>query len=196
MTLNKLLIAGVAASMTATLAAPAFAGSADAAPATPDVIPAPAPVVADGDWTGAYGGLSVGFGDVTAGTDAGDGATYGLSLGYDQDFGQWVLGAGIDYENADITLGGNEVDNTARLKLRAGYDLGQGLLYATAGAVRMDVASVGDDTGYFAGVGYEHMITDQVSVGGEVLLNKIDNFAGTGDDLEATTVAAKVNFRF
>jgi len=196
MTLNKLLIAGVAASMTATLAAPAFAGSADAAPTAPDVIPAAAPTVADGNWTGAYGGLSVGYGDVTAGANSGDGATYGLSLGYDQDFGQWVLGAGLDYENTDITVDGNDIDNTARLKLRAGYDLGQGLVYATAGAVRMDVAGVGDDNGYFAGVGYEHMLTDQVSVGGEVLFNKIDNFAGTGDDLEATTAAAKVNFRF
>lgn len=192
MTLNKLLIAGVAASIAA---APAFAGSADPAPATPDVA-APVSVLPDQDWTGGYVGLSAGIANLDADGTTADGPVYGLSAGYDLDLGDWVVGAGLDYERNDVTIGTDTLENTTRLKLRAGRDLGQGLIYATAGAARMETADLGDDNGYFAGVGYEHMITDQISVGGEVLYHLAEDFAGTGDDLENTTVNAKVNFRF
>lgn len=192
MTLNKLLIAGVAASIAA---APAFAGSADPAPATPDVA-APVSVLPDQDWTGGYVGLSAGIANLDADGTTADGPVYGLSAGYDLDLGDWVVGAGLDYERNDVTIGTDTLENTTRLKLRAGRDLGQGLIYATAGAARMETADLGDDNGYFAGVGYEHMITDQISVGGEVLYHLAEDFAGSGDDLENTTVHAKVNFRF
>lgn len=192
MTVTKLMIAGVAATLTA---APAFAGSIDAAPADP--IPTPVQVVdTTGDWTGGYVGLNLGYADLEADGNSGDGNFYGLSAGYDQDLGNWVVGGGIDYDQLDIGLGGSDVENALRLKLRAGYDLGSGLVYGTAGAVRIDVEGVGDDTGFFVGAGYEHKVTEQVSLGTEVLYHKVNDFNNSGSDVEATTVAAKVNFRF
>ncbi|MCG7495114.1 outer membrane protein [Thalassobius sp. Cn5-15] len=192
MTLNKLILTGVVATLTA---APAFAGSADPAPVDPTPEPVSlAPVAAP--WTGGYVGLNLGYADIEAGALDADGGFYGLSAGYDYDLGDWVIGGGIDYDRLDIDLGGNDVESAARLKVRAGYDLGDGLLYGTAGAVRIDVDTLGDDTGYFIGAGYEHRVTDQVSVGGEILYHEVDDFNGSGVDVEATTIAAKVNFRF
>lgn len=196
MTATRLSLAAIGAAL---IAAPALAGSPTPPPADPVI--APAPVVPAGtDWTGAYGSLNLGYADVStsgAATLSGDGMIGGLSLGYDYDFGNVVLGAGLDYDLADIDVGGADtLESVARLKLRAGYDMGRGLLYATGGAARATLANLGDDTGYFAGVGYEHLITDNVSVGGEVLYHAFDDFNGSGIDVEATTVAAKVNFRF
>ncbi|WP_323783751.1 outer membrane protein [Thalassovita sp.] len=197
MTVKRLSLATMGAAL---IAAPALAGSPVAPPAEP-VITTPAPVVSTGgDWTGAYGGLSLGYGDVsTTGTStlSGDDVIGGLSLGYDYDFGQFVLGAGLDYDVSNIDLNGTDtLDSIGRLKLRAGYDLGRGLIYATGGVAQASLASMGDDTGYFAGIGYEHMLTDNISVGGEVLYHAFDNFNGSGTDVEATTASAKVNFRF
>ena len=119
---------------------PAFAGSASA-PAPDPVVsapaPAPAPAPASPDWTGGYVGGQLGYGNVDTnapGVD-GDGAIGGLVMGYDYDFGQWVAGAGLDYDWADIGLGaGNPtVENVLRVKLRGGYKLGNGLLYGTGG---------------------------------------------------------------
>ena len=195
MTAKRLSLAAIGAAL---IAAPALAGSPAPAPADPVIAPAPA-MPAGADWTGAYAGLSLGFADVStsgAATLSGDGMIGGLSLGYDYDLGNVVLGAGLDYDIADIDLGADTLESVARLKLRAGYDMGQGLLYATGGAARASLSGLGDDTGYFAGIGYEHLITDTISVGGEILYHAIDDFNGSGTDVEATTVAAKVNFRF
>ncbi len=196
MNVKRLSLATLGAAL---IAAPAFAGSPTPAPVEPMIAPAPV-VSTGGDWTGAYGGLSLGYADVSSSGGAalsGDDFIGGLSLGYDYDFGQFVLGAGIDYDISDIDLGGGEkMEGIGRLKLRAGYDMGQGLLYATGGLARTSLAGLGEDNGYFAGIGYEHMITDKVSVGGEVLYHAFDNFNGSGTDIETTTAAAKVNFRF
>ncbi len=149
-----------------------------------------------GDWTGGYGGIELGYGDVTANPGAsGDGALYGLTAGYDYDFGSWVVGAGIDYDWADITVGGTDIDSIARLKLRAGYDTGPGLVYGLVGGARAYTAA-GDDSGWLVGVGYEHMITNNVSLGGELNYHQFDNFAGTGSDIEATTLQLRTTFRF
>ncbi|MDQ2094389.1 outer membrane protein [Rhodalgimonas zhirmunskyi] len=192
MKLKALALASVAASA---IALPAFAGS--PVPADPDpVVPAPVvPVAVSGDWTGAYGGLSLGYADVSTTGASDTNAIYGLSMGYDYDMGNWVLGGGLDYDWTDINLGAANVDNVARLKLRAGYDMGNGLLYGTGGVAKA-YSSIGDDNGWFAGVGYEHMLTQNVSLGGEVLYHQFDNFAGTGNDIDATTIALKTNFRF
>ena len=179
------------------MATSALAGSL-ADPVVEPIIEAPAPYVAPlSDWTGAYGGLSLGYADIsTSAGDQGEGATYGATLGYDYDFGNFVLGGAVDYDFADIDVGGTTVENLARLKLRAGYEMGRGLLDATGGAAQASLANRGEDTGYFAGIGYEHMLTDKVSIGGEVLYHAFDDFNGSGIDVEATTAAAKVNFRF
>lgn len=184
---------------TSVLAAPAFAGSADPAPMEP-VIEAPAPVAMTmgRDWTGAYGGLQLGYADVDAGTGlTGDDMIGGLTAGYDWDFGNYVLGVGLDADLADLDVGtgGLALERVYRLKLRGGYDLGNGLIYATAGGAGADVDGLGYDTGYFIGAGYEHMVTESISLGGEVLYHEFDNFKNTAD-IEATTFQVRANYRF
>ncbi len=157
---------------------------------------AAAGVASAGDWTGGYGGIQLGYGDFSANPGPSDsGAVYGLTLGYDYDMGNWVIGGGLDYDWTDITLGAVSVDNVARLKLRAGYDTGPGLIYGVVGGARAYTA-IGDDSGWLAGAGYEHLITNNVTVGGEVLYHNFNNFAGTGSDIEATTVQLRTTFRF
>ena len=179
-----------------TLSGPALAGS--MAPVTDPVVPAPIPL--SQEWTGPYIGVELGFGDVTASSPnaqlGGDGMLYGITLGYDRDFGNWVLGLAIDYDRTDISLGGTDVDSIARLKLRAGVDLGDGLLYAVAGGARAETSVLGSDTGWTAGVGYEHRLSEHWSLGGEALYHEFKNFNGTGIDVDGTTVAIRALYRF
>lgn len=166
----------------------------------PVYAPAPTPVSTDGDWTGFYGGLQVGKTDIDSdsGLLDGDDTSYGVHAGYDYDFGRFVLGGELDYDKTDIELGGGaaNVDSVARAKLKAGYDFGNTLVYATAGAARADT-SVGDETGPFAGLGVTYKVTDRYTVGGEVLKHQFDDVNGTaGNDLDATTISLRGSMRF
>lgn len=186
---------------TALMAAPAFAGNIQE-PAAEPVIAAPvAPSVPTSpNWTGFYGGAQLGYGNVDtdlAGIN-GDGLIGGLIAGYDYDMGNnWVIGAGVDYDFADIDLGpAATLENIFRAKARAGYKIGNGLLYGTGGYAWADTDNVGDDDGYFIGAGYEHMLTQNLSLGAEVLYHQFDDFGTTGTDVEATTVQARASLRF
>ena len=150
-----------------------------------------------GDWSGFYGGIQLGRLDVD-GTGAADGddTTFGLHAGYDYDFGQFTFGGEIDTDFGDVDLGGAAtVDNVTRLKLRAGYDLGRTLIYATGGAARVDT-SLGGETGEFLGLGVAYQITDQFVLGGELLEHRFDDIAGSGVDADATSLNVRGSFRF
>lgn len=180
---------------------PALAGSATPPEPEPMIAaPVPAPAPASPDWTGAYVGGQIGWGnvDTNAAGVSGDDVIGGLIAGYDYDFGQWVVGGGLDYDWADIGLGaGNPtLENVMRLKARAGYKIGNGLLYGTGGWAQADTDLLGDDDGYFVGAGYEHMVAQNVSLGGEVLYHEFDNFGPSTIDVEATTVQLRGTFRF
>lgn len=182
---------------TSLLASAAFAGN--LADPVIETVAAPVytPAFTAGDWTGAYGGLNLGYGDVDAtGAADGDDTTYGLHVGYDYDFGRFVLGGEFEYDKADIDLNGAaEVDSVMRLKLRGGYDFGRTLVYATAGAAKLET-SIGDDTGEFFGLGVAYKVTDSFTVGGEVLEHRFDDIGGTGVDADATTFNLRGSFRF
>jgi opacity protein-like surface antigen len=163
--------------------------------------PAPVAMTMGRDWTGGYAGLQLGYADVeasdaTGASTSGDDVIGGFTAGYDWDFGNFVLGAGLDADIADLSVGAATLERVYRLKVRGGYDLGNGLLYATAGGAGADVDGLGYDTGYFVGAGYEHMVTDTISLGGEVLYHEFDDFKGTGTDIEATTFQIRANYRF
>ncbi|PVA09393.1 porin family protein [Pelagivirga sediminicola] len=234
----KYLLSATAAS--ALLAGTAFAGNIESAPMEPVIAPAPAPVFTSPNWTGFYAGGQLGYADISgSGTgfagdrdgdgvddnvDAdgfpipfgfsanGDGMIGGLTVGYDYDMGDWVVGAAADYDWTDISVGGLALDDDDiaigygttiesiwRAKLRAGYKLGNGLLYATAGYAQADTKDWGNTDGYFVGAGYEHMVTQNISLGGEILYHEFDNFSGVNVpdyDIEATTAQVRATFRF
>lgn len=182
-------------------AAPAFAGNTTPAPAdTPVSAPvAPAPTNVGPDWTGFYGGAQLGYGDVdtnVSGSD--DGVIGGLTAGYDYDLGNFVVGGGLDYDFADIGVANNAatLENVFRAKVRGGYKLGDGLLYATGGYAQAETDTLGSDDGYFIGAGYEHMITQNFSMGGELLYHEFDDYNSTAVDVEATTLQVRGTFRF
>ena len=193
----------------ATLATPlaAFAGG-PVAPAAEPYVEAPIVVTttrADGDWSGFYAGGQLGYGNVTSGGAGLDGndAIGGVHAGYRYDLGRAVLGGELDYNMANIELGtgggANTLDSVARLKLMAGADLGRALVYVTAGAAYADATLGGasaSGNGYFAGIGMDYQLSETWTVGGELLGHRFDDFDGTGVDLEAATLQAKVAYRF
>lgn len=192
-----------AALATLAIASPALAGGPVEVAPEPTVAPvyvAPASL----DWTGFYAGAQLGYADIDSNGDGldGDGALGGIHAGYRWDFGQYVAGAEVDYDTASIDLGttaGDTLDDVARLKLMGGAEFGNSLIYATAGAARASATIGGDgfsDNGWFIGAGVDVAVSDRWTVGGEVLQHKFDDFDGTGVDLDATTVKAKVALRF
>ncbi|WP_435310400.1 outer membrane protein [Primorskyibacter sedentarius] len=205
MSASKLSFAAALAATTA-IAAPAFAGSLDntlseAEPAAPVVVTAPAPVY---DWTGPSIGAQVGFGDIetdNAGGVEGDGGLYGLRAYYDYDFGNYVVGGGLQYDEADIDVdGAATLDKVFRAGLRAGVDLDRTFLYGTGGYAKAfteeDAVDLGDSNGYFVGLGAEHFVTEKVTIGGEVLYHEFDDFEIDDVEASATTATISVNYRF
>jgi len=190
----------------ALVAAPALAGGlSDPVVEAPVAVPTPAPVYVAPDWTGAYAGGQIGLGTVTAEggnfDEDGDGFLAGLHAGYNHDFGQFVLGGEIDIDLGELSIGDGDdkIDQVARLKLRAGYDLGRTMVYATAGGAAANAEIGGteySDTGAFAGLGVSHRINDNYVAGGEVLFHQFDDFDDTGIDVDATTASARVSFQF
>lgn len=139
----------------------------------------------------------MGYADID-GTGAADGSggTYGVHGGYNYDFGQFVLGGEVDYDKLDIDLGGAATaDSVARLKLKAGYDLGKTLIYATAGAANVDT-SIGSETGEFYGLGVAYKVNDRFTMGGEVLEHSFDDIGGTGTEADATTFTLRGSYNF
>lgn len=188
------------------VASPALAGGLnDPAPMpAPAPVPAPAPMPVSADWTGFYAGGSLGYADVTGSTTLGDdvnGLTFGAHAGYDYDFGSIVLGGELDLSGADITddVSGLEVDSVARLKLRAGYDAGDFLPYFTAGAAHLTTSGAIDDsdTGYFYGIGGDYRVGGgNMRIGAELLQHRFEDYAGSGIDVDATSLGARVSFEF
>ncbi|MCE6953179.1 porin family protein [Cereibacter sphaeroides] len=188
------------------LAAPAFAGGPMEVPVEPVIEPAPVVVAPTIDWTGFYAGGQLGYGDI--GADGapvdldGDGWIGGLHAGYRHDFGSAVIGAEAAYDWASIDFGdeGNgELDDVMRLKLLAGGKIGRGLLYASAGAAWADASALGEDlsdNGYFYGAGYDYLVNDNWIVGAEILQHEFDDFDDSNIDIDATTVQARVSYRF
>ncbi len=189
--------------MAAVAASPALAGGL----ADPVVEPALQPVAAapvaraNGNWGGFYAGGQLGYGTGDADGDDFDGGLLGAHVGYNFDLGGYVLGVELDGDLGKLELdsGFGEIDQVIRLKGRAGVDLGQTMLYGTAGVARARVDTGGGslrDNGYFGGVGVDYAVTDSVIVGGELLYHQFDDFDGTGVDADATSLRAKVSFRF
>ena len=168
----------------------------------PVIAPAPAPAFSSPNWTGFYAGGQLGYAIIDTNLPDVDGEDLigGLTAGYDYDLGDWVIGAGFDYDWADVSIAPTvDVESIWRAKLRGGYKLGGGLLYATTGYANADTNIIGDEDGYFVGAGYEHLITQNISLGGEVLYHEFNGFNSGppgGVEVKATTAQARATFRF
>lgn len=199
---RKLLMSATLIATTLAMS-PAFAGGPTEPVPEPIVAPVIIPVAAGGDWTGGYVGAQLGYANVTSGGAGldGNGAIGGVHAGYRYDFGTAVVGAELDYDlaNVDLDAPNSSLDNVARLKVMAGADLGRTLLYGTVGGAYAN-ATVGgadlSDNGYFAGIGADYALTEQWSVGGEVLAHRFNDFDGSGVDLKATTATLRASFNF
>lgn len=151
------------------------------------------------DWTGFYVGGQIGNANVDTSLMGVDGSDVigGLIAGYDYDLGTWVIGGGIDYDWSDTDLSGAAtVERVFRLKAHAGYKINDGLLYGVGGYADAETDTLGSSDGWFLGAGYEHRVTDQISVGGEILYHEFDDFNNTGIDVDATTIQLRATFRF
>ena len=186
------------------------AGAAVAGGYTPPVVEeAPvvvAPIAVDGDWTGFRAGVQLGFGsaelkpagNVTTGFDE-DLKSYGLHVGYDHDFGQFVLGGELDYNKLDIDNVDDKADLT-RLRLRAGYDMDRFMPYVTLGAARISGDYLGTnikETAATYGIGAEYKATDNITVGGEYTYQKwkdVDDISKL--DLDAGMFQLRASYRF
>ena len=195
----------IASSFAAMPVAPAFAGGPTTAAPEPVISPAAEPYVAPGiDWSGAYVGGQIGYVDTntTGGALDGYGMIGGVHAGYRWDMGTFVAGVEMDHDAAKVDLGptpGDTLDAVTRLKLTAGTEMGDALLYGALGGAHAS-ATVGGadltDNGYFLGAGVTYALTDSLTLGGEVLQHQFNDFDGSGVDLDATTVTARVGFRF
>jgi outer membrane immunogenic protein len=189
----------------AALTAPAFAGGPTAVVDEPAIVPVTEAYVAPGlDWSGAYVGAQLGYGDVDSNGAGLDGNDWfgGLHAGYRWDLGNWVAGTELSYDATNIELGavaGNELSDVLALKLQAGREIGNSLVYGSLGAARAN-ATVGGvdlrDTGFVYGLGFDYAVNDRWTVGGEVTQHDFNDFDGTTVDFDATTVKAKVGLRF
>lgn len=188
---------------TIALTAPAFAGGPVAVADEPMIAPVAQASVAPGlDWTGGYVGAQLGYGDVDSSdvTMEGYGWLGGVHAGYRWDLGNWVAGTELTWDTTDIDLGTTgSLDDVMALKLTAGREIGNSLVYGALGVAQAN-ATVGtadaSDNGIVFGVGFDYAVNDRWTVGGEVLEHQFNNFDGLGVDLDATTVKAKVALRF
>ncbi|MEX0349557.1 MAG: outer membrane protein [Paracoccaceae bacterium] len=150
------------------------------------------------DWTGVYGGFALGYTDVDGpGNAGGNDVSFGPHVGYDYDFGNFVLGGELEYNRADIGLGAGagDLDAIGRLKLRGGYDFGNALGYVIVGAARAE-ASGDSDTGAVYGIGIAVPVTDRLEIGGEILRHDFSDLNNQSGDFDTDTFNLRTTFRF
>lgn len=150
------------------------------------------------DWTGVYGGFSFGYTDAGGpGSLGGNDFNFGPHIGYDYDFGRFVVGGELEYNYANINLGagGGDIDDISRLKLRGGYDFGSALGYVVLGAARAHTSGNSDNAAVY-GIGVAYPITDRLVISGEALHHDFKDLNGASGDFGTNTFNLRTTFRF
>ncbi len=211
------------------MAMPAFAGGMNVPQQEPAVVPAAAaaPVVPVRNWSGFYAGGQLGYGTLGTtfdledlpGVDSAPKASltdgdvaYGLHAGYNAQSGRFVYGAEIAVVKGESQLGasyqgtegGAELDYTARIVGKIGYDLGEALVYASSGLARAKVNTFGlarDESytfdGYALGVGIDYRMTNNFILGAEYVHEQFTDFTDAyGFDGKFSTLSLKVSYQF
>jgi outer membrane immunogenic protein len=213
---TSLVVAGIAA-LVATSAVAADLPGRKSAPA---VVPQ---LTAVGPWTGFYAGVNAGyeFGSKTSSNASGtitntnnnDGFIGGVQGGYDQQFGNIVAGAALDFNltNASKTdsNGKQTFNGEATARARLGYLVMPSMLtYGTAGVAagrfESQVSGVTDTkthVGYVVGAGAEYRYTKNIASFVEYRYTDFGQSSynkGTASEKDISTneVRAGVNYRF
>jgi outer membrane immunogenic protein len=207
--MNRLLLSLAAGTAAVALSTSAFAADLPVYQAEPAYV---APVAYD--WTGLYVGVQggYGFGDSDGSLEP-EGFLIGGTIGYNQQFDQFVAGIEADLAYSDIDdstgfRGGADfdLDYLATVRGRLGYAWDRTLVFATGGLafgetdVRVDGQGSDSDTavGYVLGAGVEHAFTDNWSA--KVEYNWVDlgdvEAPGGDVDFDAHIVKAGLNYKF
>ena len=215
--MQKMLLGAMA---TIIVAGPAFA--ADLATKAPLA----APGFMTSPWDGFYIGGNLGFGSTdfsatgsifgasATETVTGSGVVGGVQVGYNKQFGTFVLGLETDFDATSIsnTTAGVETKLPwfGTTRVRAGFLLTPALLlYGTGGAAygHAEISAPGASitvpgVGWAAGAGLQYAFTPQWSIGAEYLHVELDGPSASGGGASASTKAttdlgrATLNFRF
>ncbi|WP_158275150.1 MULTISPECIES: outer membrane beta-barrel protein [unclassified Thioclava] len=192
----------VTSSILALAGSAAMAGGYTTPAPAPEVTPAPVAVApAQFSWDGFYAGAQLGYGKADQSID-GDGVVGGLHAGYLRDFGGYVLGGELAYNaaNIDDNTTGAKVNSMTDLKMIAGAPYNNMLFYGTLGASYVDAEDNSgasySDTVPLVGVGMKYAINPKWTVGTELDYRKGNNFDGTTNDLNTTTLNLTASYKF
>ncbi|WP_242406972.1 MULTISPECIES: outer membrane protein [Phaeobacter] len=120
-----------------------------------------------GDWSGFFLGTSIARVQAVQ-SERGSVSASGLHLGYDHDFGRVVLGGEVEVDRSGRVRSDLTEEQTRRIKLRAGYDMGETLGYVTIGSARNETAT-DSDNGAVYGLGLSYSLNRALRVSGEYL---------------------------
>lgn len=151
------------------------------------------------DWSGPYVGLGYMTGDVTIlATTSSTGRA--VQAGYLFDQGALVYGAEALRGGVDVDTGFGGTGVNTQLRGLLGYNMGKTLIFVNLGYARAELLNslIGDlrDTGISKGIGLRYAVTDQISFGIDYSTLAIDDFDGTGVDLDTRTWAYSVSYHF
>ena len=190
--------------LAAVLAGVGAVGAADLAVKAP--VYKAAPVILS-DWAGFYLGVNFGGGwsdtsiDGVTGVPRSSGAVGGGQLGYNWQFGSYVVGVESDLDGASISANGLKTDELGTVRARLGYSiLPRLLVYGTAGFAYGQQSVLGTDlgeTGYAAGGGVEYKVWGPLSARAEYLHYGLEgNLSGPSIRNDIDVVRGGLNYKF
>jgi outer membrane immunogenic protein len=197
-----------------------IAGAASAADIlAPSAAYTKAPVISPvTNWSGFYIGAVGGYASENSGSLGIKGGFGGGTLGYNWQFGQFVVGLEGDGTFGDVSATAAasgvsatvKVDSFGTFRGRAGVAVDQVLFYGTAGLALADIKLSGTalgvtlsdnktQTGWTAGAGVEWMFVPRWSLKAEYLYRRFDNLTFVGFPVGALAVNSGqvgINFHF
>jgi outer membrane immunogenic protein len=203
--MRKLLLSAAA---TMLIAGPASAADLAVRP------PPPGATYIASPWDGLYVGGNLGYGETSFEFPGisfhGNGVVGGFQVGYNKQYGTFVLGLETDFDLTSIKTTNFGVTDKlpwfGTTRGRVGFLLNPAwLLYATGGVAygRLEESGFGasvkvSGVGWAAGAGVQYALTPQWSIGAEYLHVELDHVISGGDSIKTNTDLgrATLNYKF